>query len=129
MDSYIAVNGAPVEAYIVQPMINADDVEEILAFPNQIGWWDDGDTSDDLEDLSVLIINKIIYGEDGEDGAVALYVDDYTRQPILVQGQIVIRDSYSITEGYDESEEEEEEDDWDDMDDNDDDEYNINSHE
>ena len=61
MDSYIAVNGAPVEAYIVQPMINADDVEEILAFPNQIGWWDDGDTSDDLEDLSVLIINKIIY--------------------------------------------------------------------
>ena len=128
MDSYIAVNGAPVEPYIVQPMINADDVEEILAFPNQIGWWDDGDTSDDLEDLSVLIINKIIYGEDGEDGAVALYVDDYTRQPILVQGQIVIRDSYSITEGYDESEEEEE-DDWDDMDDNDDDEYNINSHE
>jgi hypothetical protein len=46
----------------------------------------------------------------------------------LVQGQIVIRDSYSITEGYDENDSEEEED-WDDMDDNDDDEYNINSHE
>jgi hypothetical protein len=128
MYHYMSISGAPVEAYIVQPMVNADDVEEILAFPNQIGWWDDGDESDDLEDLSIVTINKSIYGEDGEDGAVALYVDDYTRQPILVQGQIVIRDSYSITEGYDENDSEEEED-WDDMDDNDDDEYNINSHE
>jgi hypothetical protein len=49
MDSYISSNGAPVELYIVQPMVNPDDVEEILAFPNQIGWWDDED-SDHIED-------------------------------------------------------------------------------
>ena len=119
MDSYIANNGAPVELYIVQPMVNADDVEEILAFPNQIGWWDDED-SDHIEDLSVAIINKNIYGENGENGLIALYVDDYVRQPILVEGQVVIRDSYAVNEVKEEKDDEM----WDDMDDNDNDDYN-----
>lgn len=97
MDSYIANNGAPVELYIVQPMVNPDDVEEILVFPDQIGWWDDED-SDHIEDLSVATINKNIYGEDGENGLIALYVDDYIRQPILIEGKVVIRDSYAVDE-------------------------------
>lgn len=76
MDSYIAVNGAPVEPYIIQPMQNPDSPEQILATPDQIGWWDQGDTSDDLEDLTVQIINAYIYGEDGENGDIALEVFD-----------------------------------------------------
>ena len=116
MDSYIAINGAPVEPYIVQPMMNADDPEDVLATPEQIGWWDEGDDSDDLEDLTVVILNRSIYGEDGEDGLIGLYVDDYTRRPILVQDKVVIRDSYAVDEEEDDEEDEYEED-WDDMDD------------
>lgn len=126
MDGYIAINGAPVDLYIVQPMRNADDVEEILVFPSQIGWWDAGAHSDDIEDLSVAILNSNIYGEDGENGAIALYVDDYVRKPILIEGKVVIRDSYEVNE-IEESNEKEE--DWDDMDDDDHDDYNIKSHE
>jgi len=76
MESYIAFNGAPVEPYIIMPMMNPDSPEEILATPDQIGWWDQGDTSDDLEDLTVQIINAYIYGEDGENGDIALEVFD-----------------------------------------------------
>jgi hypothetical protein len=126
MESYVIANGAPVEPYIIQPMRNADDVEEILAFPNQIGWWDAGAHSDDIEDLSVAILNSNIYGEDGEDGMIALYVDDYVRKPILIEGKVVISDLYAVNE-IEESDEKEE--DWDDMDDNDHDDYNIKSHE
>lgn len=127
MDSYIEYNGAPVEPYIIQPMKNADDVEEILAFPNQIAWWDQGDESDDLEDISISVLNTNIYGENGEDGKIALYVDDYTRQPILVEGKVVLRDVYDVDEYEDDDDEEEE--DWDDMDDNDSDDYNENYYE
>ncbi len=76
MYHYMSMNGAPVEPYIVQPTQNPDDKEEILATPEQIGWWDQGDTSDDLEDITVEIINAYVYGEDGDDGYIALEVFD-----------------------------------------------------
>lgn len=88
MDSYIAEHGAPVEPYIIQPMKNADDVEEILVRPQFIGWWeyDAGTKTDDegnwlpditLEDLNPRFINEWIYGENGDnDGLIALEVDE-----------------------------------------------------
>jgi hypothetical protein len=76
MYHYMSINGAPVEPYIVMPTQNRDDKEEILATPEQIGWWDQGDTSDDLEDLTIDIINAYIYGEEGDDGYIALEVFD-----------------------------------------------------
>jgi hypothetical protein len=126
MESYILANGAPVDPYIIQPMKNADDVEEILAFPSEIGWWDAGAESDDIEDLSLAVLNNNIYGENGEDGMIALYVDDYVRKPILIEGKVVISDVYAVDE-IEYSDEREE--DWDDMDDNDHDDYNTKSHE
>jgi len=130
MESYVVANGAPVEPYIIQPMKNVDDVEEILVFPNQIGWWDAGAHSDDIEDLSVAILNSNIYGEDGEDGMIALYVDDYVRKPILIEGKVVIRDLYAVDEiDANDYEEDDDDEDWDDMDDDDHDDYNENYYE
>lgn len=126
MESYVAINGAPVDPYIIQPMKNADDVEEILAFPSEIGWWDAGAESDDIEDLSMAVLNTNIYGENGEDGMIALYVDDYVRKPILIEGKVVIRDVYAVDEVEESGEKEEY---WDDMDDNDHDDYNKNYYE
>jgi hypothetical protein len=131
MDSYIAVNGAPVEPYIIMPMMNPDSPEEILATPDQIGWWDQGDTADDLEDLTVQIINAYIYGEDGENGDIALEVFDSEdeegihRNVVFFHNKVTIRHVSFVDEheyedddddNYDEYNDGDEED-WDEMDD------------
>jgi hypothetical protein len=124
MDSYIAINGAPVEPYIVMPMLNPDSPEEILATPDQIGWWDEGDSSDDLEDLTVKIINEYIYGENGENGDIALEVFDSEdeegihRNVVFFHDKVTIRHVTFVDEhDWEEDDEEEDEEDWDDMDD------------
>ena len=131
MDSYIAVNGAPVEPYIIMPMMNPDSPEEILATPDQIGWWDQGDTADDLEDLTVKIINSYIYGEDGENGDIALEVFDTEdeegihRNVVFFHNKVTIRHVTFVDDNeWDDDDEDtveeeylEDEEDWDDMDD------------
>jgi hypothetical protein len=96
MESYIAFNGAPVEPYIVMPTQNKDDKEEILATPDQIGWWDQGDTADDLEDLTVQIINAYIYGEDGENGDIALEVFDSEDEEGIHRNVVFFHDKVTI---------------------------------
>jgi hypothetical protein len=120
MNSYIAVNGAPVEPYIVQVMNNPDDKEYILATPDQIGWWDDGDNSDDLEDITVTIINDNIYGENGNDGHISVEMiedEDGDRHLVLFHGKVTIRHC-ELVDDYLEEYDDYEEEDWDDMDDN-----------
>jgi len=132
MDEYISINGAPVEPYIIQPMKNPDEPEEILVIPDFIGWWeyDDGFEDDNgnwtenivLEDLSPKFINEWIYGENGDnDGLIALEVNE-DREPITYvdqdgndTGKVIIKQSDYVNEGDDD--EEENEGDWDDMDD------------
>ena len=120
MESYIAFNGAPVEPYIVMPTQNKDDKEEILATPDQIGWWDQGDTSDDLEDLTVQIINAYVYGEDGENGDIALEVFDSEdeegihRNVVFFHNKVTIRHVSFVDEHeYDDEDDEDWEDDID----------------
>ena len=131
MDSYIAVNRAPVEPYIVQPMQNPDEPEQILTTPDQIGWWDEGDTSDDLEDITPKIINSYIYGEDGENGDIALEVFDTEdeegihRNVVFFHNKVTIRHVTFVDDNeWDDDDEDtveeeyfEDEEDWDDMDD------------
>ena len=120
MESYIAFNGAPVEPYIVMPTQNKDDKEEILATPDQIGWWDQGDSSDDLEDLTVQIINAYVYGEDGENGDIALEVFDSEdeegihRNVVFFHDKVTIRHVSFVDEHeYDDDDDEDWEDDLD----------------
>ena len=140
MEKYISINGAPVYPWIIQPMKNPDDPEEILVIPRFIGWWesDEGQDDDDgnwtenivLEDLSPKIINEWIYGQNGDnDGLIALEVDDETREPRLYEdtNKVIIKQSDSVDEEDDEDTIEEEyledEGDWDDMDDEPEDEW------
>lgn len=134
MYEHMSIYGAPVEPFIIQPMNNPDDVEEILVRPEFIGWWesDEGWEDDDgnwieniqLEDLSPKIINEWIYGENGDnDGLIALDVDDETREAKLYEdtNKVIIKQSDYVNEGDDEDTIEEEyledEEPWDDMDD------------
>jgi hypothetical protein len=120
MESYIAFNGAPVEPYIVMPTQNKDDKEEILATPDQIGWWDQGDTADDLEDLTVQIINAYIYGEDGENGDIALEVFDSEdeegihRNVVFFHDKVTIRHVSFVDEHEYDDDDEDDDEDWDD---------------
>ena len=140
MEKYISINGAPVYPWIIQPMKNPDDPEEILVIPRFIGWWesDEGQDDDDgnwtenivLEDLSPKIINEWIYGQNGDnDGLIALEVDDETREPRLYEdtNKVIIKQSdYVDEEDYEDTIEEEyleDEGDWDDMDDEPEDEW------
>ena len=144
MEEYISINGAPVEAYIIQPMNNPDDPEEVLVISDFVGWWesDEGWEDDDgnwveniqLEDLSPKIINEWIYGQNGDnDGLIALEVDDETREPRLYEdtNKVIIKQSDYVDEEDDEDTIEEEyledEGDWDDMDDEPEDEW-IHDH-
>ena len=89
-EEFISENGYPVEPYIVD--ISTED-DSIVATPEQIGWFDEGDHSDELSDISVKNINYILEHFDGwvdvemvetEEGS-----DEYT--PILYENKVTIR--------------------------------------
>lgn len=63
---FIDKNGYPVEPYI----IGEDD--QILAEPDEIGWWDEGEHTDEYRDITLKDINFILNEFDGE---VAIEVD------------------------------------------------------
>jgi hypothetical protein len=126
MEEYISINGAPVEAYIIQPMKNPDDPEEVLVISDFVGWWesDEGWEDDDgnwveniqLEDLSPKIINEWIYGENGDnDGLIALEVNE-DREAITYlddegndTGKVIIKQSEYVDEEDDDEDTVEEE--------------------
>jgi len=66
-EDYINNNGYPIELYIL------DTDESILATPEQIGWWDEGEDSDELRDITIKDINYIIQEC---DGILEIDVDD-----------------------------------------------------
>ena len=124
MYEYMSTSGAPVEPFIVMPMMNPDSPQEILATPEQIGWWDQGDDSDDLEELTVQLINTYIYGEDGENGDIALEVLDTEdeegihRNVVFFHDKVTIRHVTFVDEHeYEWEDDDEDEEDFDDMDD------------
>jgi hypothetical protein len=70
---FINKNGYPVEPYII------GEDEEILASPNEIGWWDEGEETDEYRDVTINDVNMIINEFDGEiaiDGDLYGYDDD-----------------------------------------------------
>jgi hypothetical protein len=102
-DEFMKINGFPVEPYIVDtgnPNIPNDEI--IYAHPLQIGWMDDGDHSDELYDIELRNINKII---SEYDGWVYIEVEE-DGTPILYNGKVTIRyaiieDEYEIDEDAD----------------------------
>lgn len=68
MDEFMSKNGAPVELVII------DDEGGILASHDEIGWWDDGDDSDEYRDVTLEDINYLLREL---DGYVDIEVDEY----------------------------------------------------
>jgi hypothetical protein len=77
-DTFMAKHGAPVELAIV------DEDGDLLASHDEIGWWDEGEHTDELRDITLDDINYLLQEfegyvdiqiEDGEDFFV-VFVED-----------------------------------------------------
>jgi len=83
-DVFMAVNGAPVKLMIANQI---RDVSVIIAYPEDIGWFDEGDDSDELHDVTINELNKIL---DTYQGTLEIDVDnDYV--PLYQEDKVVIR--------------------------------------
>ena len=67
-DEFMSKHGAPVELVII------DDEGGLLASHDEIGWWDDGDNSDEYRDVTLDDINYLLREL---DGYVDIEVDEY----------------------------------------------------
>jgi hypothetical protein len=79
-DAFMAKHGAPVELVII------DEDEELLATHDEIGWWDDGEDTDELRDITLDDINYLLRELDG-------YVDievDEDYGPVIYDGKVVL---------------------------------------
>ena len=115
-DVFMARYGCPVQMWVI------DGNEDVLATPEQIGWWDEGSHTDELRDVTLNEINFLlrecegtveIQVEEYDDGD-CYYLDDNDEPhinydysddelvPILYEDRVVLR-----------LELEEEDDDWD----------------
>ena len=62
---YLRINGYPVEPYIMETGNPNLKEEVVLATPEQIGWFDEGEWSDELCDIELKHFNRILEGYDG----------------------------------------------------------------
>jgi len=67
-DTFMAKNGAPVEILII------NDEGDILASQDEIGFWDDGDDTDEYRDVTLDDINFLLREL---DGYVDIEFDEY----------------------------------------------------
>lgn len=104
---FMKINGFPVRPYIVDtgnPNLSNDEI--IYAHPEQIGWMDDGDESDELYDIELKNINKILSDYNGW-----VYIEtDNDGVPVLYDNKVTIRyadieDEYEIDEDADDVDE------------------------
>ena len=78
-DAFMAKHGAPVELIII------DEDGDILASHDEIGWWDDGDDSDEYRDVTLDDINYLFREL---EGYVDIQIDDYG--VILIEDRVVL---------------------------------------
>lgn len=119
-EEFYAKNGYPVELYIVDegnPNLNDG---YIIAYPEEIGWFDEGDHSDDLEEITVEHLNRILQ----DNGYIEIPLDAYEIDDDECQGDceeyepIFINDKIVIRLLSDDTQEEEEWDEFPDLQDN-----------
>jgi hypothetical protein len=108
-DEYIFQNGYPVEPYIIyygNPNLNE---EYILAGPEEIAWFDEGESSDYIIDIEVKHYNTIIQDYESEIELEIDPNDEDSISPLLYEGKITIRypqEEEFVEDEYTESDEE-----------------------
>lgn len=117
-DEFISKHGYPVQPYIV------DEFGDIVTYPDQIGWWDEGEHTDDYRDITLKEINTIFNEFDGEifvNGEWVEFqldeeVDDIVEDvfvPVILEGKAIICYPFEQEEEEDEPLDDEDDDDED----------------
>ena len=122
---YLKINGYPVEPYIMETGNPNLKEQVVLATPEQIGWFDEGEWSDELCDIELKHYNRIL---EGYDGWILIEMmeteeDEDELTPVIYNNKVTI--AYADLE--DEDDEDEDDDDPDEP--NDDQIYNNFNHE
>lgn len=106
--AFMEVNGYPVKPYIIyEGNPNLSNSTEILAQPEQIGWFDAGPTTEDLMDIELKQFNDIL---EFDNGHVLIEVDDDTDDVVLFQDKVTLmyidslEDEYEMDEDADDNE-------------------------
>lgn len=117
METYVQLNGCPVEPYLyVVGNPNIPDETFVIATPEQIGWFDEDEESDEMHDITIKEINNIL-DNDGwcEIEVEEEHLDDDEAQedyinitPVLLENKVTIR--YILEDDYEEEDEEENDD-------------------
>lgn len=79
-DAFMAKHGAPVQLVII------DEDGDVLASHDDIGWWDEGEDSDEYREVTLDDINYLLREFDG-------YVDiefDDDEDIVLIEGKVVL---------------------------------------
>jgi hypothetical protein len=127
-DSYVSINGWPVEPYIYSITANPDDHAIILAKPEVIGWWDDEpdavyeeDAEDQgtLRDIEVKDFNYALENYEGNID-IQVYDDEFKKgivRPVIYMEKVTL--SIPMEKSFEPDEESDDDDyeDWDDLDD------------
>jgi hypothetical protein len=80
-DAFMSKHGAPVDLLII------DDEGRIIASHDQIGWWDEGEGTDELRDVTLDDINLVLRAW---EGYLAIEIDEETEDPLIMEGKVVL---------------------------------------
>lgn len=127
-DSYVLINGWPVEPHIYSITSNPDAYANILAKPEVIGWWDDEPGAEyeegeegTLRDIQVSDYNFILENFDGSiDIEVQISIDEDGEEiaiPIIYMDKVTLSIPMEKSFEWEESDDDDDEENWDDMDD------------
>lgn len=86
-EEFFQRHGAPVELYVM------GEHDHILATPEQIGWFDPSEESDEYRDIELKDINLILQEHEGH---VEIEIEEVAYQygginPIIEEGKVIIR--------------------------------------
>jgi len=92
VDAYLQLNGYPVDPYIILEGNKNLDEDYIIAYPHQIGWWDVGEQSDELYDITSKEINQILDNDCRVD--IEVEDDEYDVRgfpiPLFIQDKAIL---------------------------------------
>jgi len=81
IDEFMAKHGAPVELAII------DDEGRVIATHDEIGWWDEGEDTDELRDITLDDINYLLRKL---DGYVDIEYDEIDDDFVVYEDKIVL---------------------------------------
>ena len=93
-DAFMSKHGAPVQLVII------DDEGRIIASHNEIGWWDEGEDTDELRDITLDDINYILREL---DGYIDIEYDEIEDDFVMYEDKIVLSIVPDDLEDWDET--------------------------